>query len=157
MSKVLENRIEKIKVAIEKGYTGNIQTGEVYDWKGKLVTRKTNYGYVQIAFRNNDKVINLKAHQFIWYLATGEVVECIDHINGIKSDNIISNLRSVTSQENTFNRIKAKGVCWHKLVNKWQAQIKIDGKSIHLGYFIHEQDARQAYLDAKIKYHTIKT
>jgi len=37
-----------------------------------------------------------------------------------------------------------------------EAQICIGGKSIFLGVFIEEEDARQAYLDAKEIYHSIK-
>ena len=37
--------------------------------------------------------------------------------------------------------------------NRYEAQIKVNNKSIHLGSFDKEEDARQAYLDAKKIYH----
>ena len=79
----------------------------------------------------------------------------VDHINGNKLDNRRCNLRIVTQQQNQFNRTRAKGYCWHKRINKWQAKICINYKYIHLGYFDTEEQARLAYLQAKEKYHVI--
>lgn len=79
----------------------------------------------------------------------------IDHINGNKLDNRIDNLRKVTVQENGFNS-KCKGYSYNKLERKYKAKIVVDGKAIHLGSFDKEDDARQAYLKGKEKYHKIK-
>lgn len=79
----------------------------------------------------------------------------IDHIDGDRKNNNITNLRVVTQQQNCWNRTKAKGYCWHKRVNKWCAEIKVNGKKIHLGYFDTEHDARQAYLNVKHIYHPL--
>ena len=76
----------------------------------------------------------------------------IDHINGVRNDNRIDNLRLVNNQQNGFNT-KALGYYWHKPAKKWVAQIKLDGRDIYLGLFVNPEDARQAYLDAKSKYH----
>ena len=69
----------------------------------------------------------------------------IDHKDRDRSNNNISNFRPGTSQENSFNT-DAKGYSWHKGNKKWRARICLDGKSIHLGYFVKEEDARNAYL-----------
>jgi hypothetical protein len=79
----------------------------------------------------------------------------VDHINGVKRDNRLINLRLVNHQKNHFNQTKAKGYTWNKSKNKWQAQIKLDGKSKTLGYFENEEDAKNAYLEAKKIYHII--
>jgi len=79
----------------------------------------------------------------------------VDHRNGIRHDNRLENLRLVTHQQNNFNRTKALGYCWNKQMNKWMAKIALDGRRIHLGYFVIEEDARNAYLNAKLKYHEI--
>jgi hypothetical protein len=76
----------------------------------------------------------------------------IDHIDINKSNNCIKNLRPSTQQQNSFNT-NAKGYCWHKNINKWQSRIMVNGESIHLGYFDKEEDAKQAYLNAKEIYH----
>ena len=79
--------------------------------------------------------------------------EPIDHINGNRLNNATDNLRIVTNQQNNWNQTKAKGYYWYEQTNKWKAQIQVNGKQIHIGYFEQEGDARQAYLDAKLLYH----
>ena len=78
----------------------------------------------------------------------------VDHINGIRHDNRLENLRLVTNQQNAFNT-KALGYSWNKQKNKWQSEICIDGRNIYLGSFVNSEDARQAYLDAKLVHHQI--
>lgn len=80
----------------------------------------------------------------------------VDHINGIRHDNRLSNLRVVTQQENQWNRTMAKGYTWIKRVNKWQSKIMLNNKTIYLGLYTTETDARSAYLAAKKVYHIIK-
>ena len=78
----------------------------------------------------------------------------MDHINGDKTNNRIDNLRSVTFSENQWNN-RASGVTWVERLQKWLAQIGVNGKIMSLGCFTLEADARQAYLDAKKIYHVI--
>jgi hypothetical protein len=80
----------------------------------------------------------------------------IDHVDGDRLHNAFSNLRVVSSQGNCLNRSTAKGYCWHKVRGKWQAQIKINYKQKHLGYFETEEEARAAYLAAKDELHVIE-
>jgi len=143
-------REEKCKLAIEMGYTYNPETGKVYGVKGKEIINKHNDGYIII---KNTK-FQLRGHQFAWYWVNKEIVNCIDHINGIRDDNRICNLRSVTHQQNLFNT-KAKGYTWRKRDNKWQSQINLNNKYIHLGLFDTEEEARNAYITAKEKYHIL--
>ena len=44
------------------------------------------------------------------------------------------------------------GVTWHKLSQKWQSEIRVDGKKIYLGLFINLEDAIEARKQAEIKY-----
>ena len=83
----------------------------------------------------------------------------IDHINGVKTDNRINNLRLVTRSINLQNASMRchntsgfNGVSWHKSTKKWRAQIRVDGKSIHLGVFSNKKDAIAARIKANIKY-----
>jgi hypothetical protein len=149
-------REEKCKMAIEKGFTYNPETGKIYGIRGKELISKHIAGYILIYLSDyNKKEHSLLGHQFAWYWVNKECVKCIDHINGVRDDNRICNLRSVTNQQNHFNRKTAKGYHWVKSKNKWRAQITVNYKKIHLGLFEKEEDALATYLEAKEKYHKI--
>ena len=79
----------------------------------------------------------------------------VDHINGIRHDNRLENLRLVNNQQNQWNRTKTKGDYLNKRDRKWSAQIAIDGKKIHIGYFDSEEEAHNSYLEAKSRLHII--
>jgi hypothetical protein len=90
-----------------------------------------------------------------WDIEDGSKDNQIDHKNHNRMDNRIINLRNVTEQENCFNKKATKGYNWHKKTKKWRAQIHLNRKNIYLGLFEKEEDARNAYLDAKKIYHII--
>ena len=93
-----------------------------------------------------------QAHRLAWLYVYGEWPEDqIDHINRIRTDNRISNLREVTNKQNNQNRSKPSnntsghpGVHWYKQRSKWQAQITHNQKQIHLGYFSILEEAISA-------------
>lgn len=88
--------------------------------------------------------------QYMHTLITG--FPHVDHINGNGLDNRKENLRETN---NTLNRAnsrkrlgctsKYKGVNWYAATGKWRAQININHRAIHLGYFFNEEDAAKAY------------
>lgn len=148
-------REEKCKLAIERGYTYDPETGFIYGLKGKKIIRENGLGYIKICFYINKKEYSLFAHQFAWYFINKKCAEEIDHINGVRNDNRICNLRAVTKQQNHFNRTTAKGYYWKKKLQKWESSICINKKNVYLGVFNTEQEARNAYLAAKEIYHKI--
>ena len=104
-------------------------------------------------------MINGKAYlerRLAWFYVHGKwPKDMIDHINGIKDDNYIENLREATNAENQWNRTKRdnntsgfKGVCWNKAAQKWQAQIRINNKVKYLGLFDSPEEAYAAYCKA---------
>ena len=147
-------REERCKLAIERGFTYDPETGFIYNRYGKT-SKPLNHGYISIGLDLNEKTYRIRGHQFAWYFVNKECVEQLDHINGIKTDNRICNLRAVTKQQNQWNRITAKGYSWCKKSNKWRSDIKLNNKIIYLGLFKTEQEARNAYLAAKEIYHKI--
>ena len=119
-----------------------------------LVSQHTwclSYGYAVTNIRGADgKYKTMLLHRL---LMNPPADVQVDHINGIKHDNRRSNLRIVTSQENNHNRRSANGYYWNKNAGKYRADIAINKKRINLGYYNTEDEARQAYLDAKRLYH----
>lgn len=92
------------------------------------------------------------AHRLAWFYVHGEWPNGhIDHINGVRWDNRISNLRVATQSENQQNRKRVNGCTWKD--NRWQAQIGIDGRTIYIGRFLKKSDAISAYFKAKARLH----
>jgi hypothetical protein len=81
--------------------------------------------------------------------------EVIDHIDRNRLNNNINNLRVVTQQENCMNTTAKKGYYLDKRDNRFYSDIKVYKKKIHIGGFNTEEEAREAYLTAKAKYHII--
>lgn len=82
-----------------------------------------------------------------------------DHLNGNKLDNRKCNLVICDTKHNMRNRkgnslssSRYKGVSWQKQINRWRAYITVDNRFRHLGTFIREEDAANAYNIAAYKY-----
>tara|TARA_R110000796_G_C14427808_1_gene420732 strand:+ start:136 stop:609 length:474 start_codon:yes stop_codon:yes gene_type:complete len=94
------------------------------------------------------------SHRLIMIAFVGDSDQVVDHINRIKNDNRLENLRYCTSCENNLNKDyvdNAKGCHFDKRINKWQAHIRINRILKHLGMFDTEEEAHQAYVDARDK------
>jgi len=113
--------------------------------QGKVAGSFDKDGYVVVVFKT--KVY--KSHRLAWYLYYGKwPTGQIDHINGIRNDNRIINLRDVTSQGNNLNtkrhrENKVKYYNLHKPSNTWRVTKQINGKQKNFGYFKTEELARQ--------------
>ncbi len=121
---------------------------------GQPAGYKKKNGYLAISV--NDR--QCLAHRLVWLWHYGDVPDEIDHINGVRNDNRIENLRSATRLENQWNSAKPvtnttgfKGVCWNKRVGKYMAQIRINGRQTYLGLFTDPAAAHDAYIAAANK------
>lgn len=102
----------------------------------------------------------MRAHRVIWAIVHGNwPKEQVDHINGMRSDNRITNLRCVSDAENKknmkrySNNVSGKaGVSWYSRIAKWSAEIKVHGRKIRLGQFNVLEDAIAAREAAEVKY-----
>lgn len=86
--------------------------------------------------------------------------QVVVHINGDRLDFQKTNLKLISKSEmnlykkgNVKSTSKYKGVSWSKRDNKWRAQIQSKGKTIHLGAYLDEDEAAEAYNNAALIFH----
>jgi hypothetical protein len=99
-------------------------------------------------------------HVLVWIYTHGRFpVGDIDHINHVRNDNRLCNLREVSRSDNLRNaRMKSNntsgttGVMWSKVANKWVASIYVQGKTKHLGTFETIDAAIESRRIAEVKY-----
>lgn len=112
------------------------------------------YGYIRIRIDKEDYV----AHRLAWFYVYGKWPENqIDHINGVRTDNRINNLRDVCVRQNQENQRRAQkgnrsgflGVSWNNKDQKWWSRISVNGKFNYLGSYDKPEDAHAAYVEAK--------
>lgn len=99
--------------------------------------------------------VKVYAHRVAWAIVHGEWPSIIDHIDGDRSNNRISNLRSVSHAENARNcRLNknntsgTNGVSWNKAARKWQVHVTVDRKQSCLGLFDCADAAKAARAQA---------
>ena len=122
---------------------------------GDSAGSKHKHGYLVI--RLGKKVY--PAHQVAWLYVYGTMPKYIDHINHIRDDNRLENLRDVTSMQNNQNRTKSDinssgvvGVYWRKDTSSWTARITVDGKQKALGSYEVFSEAVNARKNAEVLY-----
>ncbi len=115
----------------------------------------THNGYLAMSINGS----YYRAHRLAWLYVYGEwPIDQLDHINAVRTDNRIANLRQCTHMENaqntrlySNNKSGFKGVYLDKENNKWEASIRVNKKLKHLGRFQDIADAAKAYADAAEK------
>lgn len=133
-----------------------------------VLTRKTGQYVGQSAKKVVGGYLRLKvdgecyaAHRVAWSMFYGKEPEHeIDHINGDRKDNRISNLRDVTPALNSQNCRKPRPGSLTKVlgvrknrVGRYEARIKIDGRGVHIGTFDTADQAHSAYVLEKRRAH----
>lgn len=149
------DRIDKLKLAIKKGFTYNSKTGLITNPTDFICRNKTANGYIKLSLWYNGKRYSVLGHQFAWFVTYDEIVFCIDHKDKDKENNSIDNLRSVTKSQNAMNMKNTKGYTFCSRSKKYIAIIMVNYKKIQLGSFNTSEEAKKCYLDNKNKYHII--
>lgn len=122
---------------------------------GMPIGSNTSYGYLATSLFGK----KVQIHRLAWFLYYGEWPAMdIDHINGIKKDNRISNLRLATISQNQFNKpiqknnsSGVKGVYWNKRDNKYIASVQHQGRKHTAGRFDDLESAKSAVEELRIK------
>lgn len=163
----MKERIQVTQALLRELYNYDRETGE-FTFKvrrgrmlpGARAGKIDNHGY---------RILSIckyfyKASRLAWLYEYGAFPEnAIDHINQIRSDDRIANLRDVSNQMNSFNLGVARknnksghvGVHLNARSKRYYANIQCRGKNIFLGVFLDIKDAAAAYTEAKTKYHRI--
>lgn len=95
---------------------------------------------------------NYRAHRVVYFLAHGVWPVDVDHIDGVRTNNSVVNLRNVTRGQNMQNKVYA-GCYLCKATGKWRAEIRVAGVRTRLGRFQTQELAHTAYLNAKRELH----
>lgn len=131
----------------------------IFTWKeyrnqlatpGKVAGCVNSKGYLEITILGK----RVKAHRLAWFYVYKEWPENhIDHINRIKTDNSINNLRIASISQNLANKALTKtntsglkGAFYNKRMKKWHSSYSFNNKRYHLGYFNSAEDAHKSYV-----------
>lgn len=115
-------------------------------------------GYLRVTVRGR----HIAAHRVAWAVVTGRFpVGQIDHVNGCKSDNRMSNMRDVDATTNSENKRVAYsnnksgllGASFDKKTGRYMARVYVDGKRHYVGQFDTPEEAHLAYVAAKRELH----
>lgn len=119
-----------------------------------------SHGYKVIGIEG----VNVRVHRLLYLeFVAGPIAPWheIDHINGDRQNNCISNLRRSDRKKNSQNQRKAHkdsdsgllGAYWHKKRKHWYAAMRIDGSVRYLGKFDTPELAHETYLAEKRVHH----
>jgi len=158
----MNNQEKEVWVDVE-GYDGDYQISDLGNVKSlkcnkemilKTAISRHNYFILPLSnragIRRTHRVHVLVAVAFKGHKPDGTMRLVVGHLDHDKLNNRADNLKITTQRENSSDwqtncSSKHTGVGWHKPLNKWRACMEINGKTKHLGYFVEEIDASNAY------------
>jgi hypothetical protein len=149
---------ERLHELFEYRDDGNLIRKESYRGKKDEVVGKVGtWGYLLTSVDNR----TCQLHRLIFMYHHGYLTPkmVVDHINGIRTDNRIENLREITYSQNRYNSklnsrnaCGVRGVYFLKSRKKWKVIIKVDGKDMYLGLYLTLEEAAEVSIAAQKKY-----
>lgn len=143
----------------------NYREDKTENWNDKFAGKKIktflSNGYLRFNLRYNGKSVKLRSHVVAWTIVKNKYPDiCLDHINNVRSDNRIENLREVNFFQNCLNALPSsnsssqyKGIYYSTHRNKWVAEYKFNRVKHVIGGFIDEIDAATAYNEKILSIH----
>ncbi|MBZ3666616.1 HNH endonuclease signature motif containing protein [Pseudomonas monteilii] len=157
---VVRKDIEQLLTADQARELFKVQDGKLVNlvrrgsraMPGMFAGSPNSDGYLRVKINN----VAFRVHRVIWLITYGEWPEGqIDHVNGVRDDNRIENLRAVSvvgNQQNQHMRVDntsgATGVCLQG--SAWTAKIRVRGKRLYLGRFKSMEEAVTARKAAEL-------
>ena len=138
---------ELLAYDLETGIFTNLKTGKGRKAFGVVVGSIHKEGYTSSMIDGK----NYLHHRLAWLFVNGVFPpNDIDHINGVRDDNRLINLRAAERFENNQN-IESRDVRYE--AGKWRARICVQGQRHNLGRHARREDAEAAYAAAKARLH----
>jgi hypothetical protein len=163
MMKKYSSRRKKLRLSYLRSILNYDPSTGLFTWKesrgsvakGSLAGSLYNNGYISIMIDG----LAYGAHRLAWLYVYGQFPkEEVDHKDGVRHNNCISNLREATSRQNCINsKVKktsssgVKGVSF--ISGKWVARIKLGNSNIYIGRYDTIQEAQKAYENKAIEIH----
>lgn len=136
--------------------SGEIRRVKGWNGEGNILAKVPDRdGYLKVHLSVNGKAKKRLVHRLVMRAFIGESNLEVDHLNGNKQDNRLSNLEYVTTSENQL-RLKdrsgrksgTRGVSWHKQNQKWQVEFRVGNKRNYVGIYDTIEQASEAYKKA---------
>jgi hypothetical protein len=149
----MDNDNEFVEISEISGYMINRSGVIKNSLTGRISKQSIINGYKRVSLKINGKHISYYTHRLLalTFIPNPSDKRCVDHIDGDRLNNTLSNLRWATAAENQYNAKKTtkttssqyKGVYFNN--GKWIAQIKSNSIYYYLGRFNSEEEAALEY------------
>lgn len=154
--------MDELVARIHELYWYDADAGQVISKRTKeRVGSFTRWGYLSMTIWIGERAKNVLAHRAAWLLVYGSwPAGVIDHINGVKTDNRIGNLRIATAAINTQNERRARSSNKSGFLGvrqmasgRFGASIESEGRQLWIGTFETAEQAHAAYVQVKRRIH----